>query len=85
MRPEVNSNRFEISNRFEMSFRLHGSLHGDVNFPYNGKALLHMCKCYLLINANLINAKKCYQWQLLIDASLIIAKQILLYWLLFKQ
>ena len=29
MRPEVNSNRFEISNRSEMSFRLHGSLHGD--------------------------------------------------------
>ena len=28
MIPEVNSNRFEISNRFEMSFRLHGSLHG---------------------------------------------------------
>ena len=28
MRPEVNSNRFEISNRFEMSFRLHGNLHG---------------------------------------------------------
>ena len=28
MRPEVNSNRFEISNRFEM-FRLHGNLHGD--------------------------------------------------------
>ena len=29
MRPEVNSNRFEISNRFEMTFRLHGNLHGD--------------------------------------------------------
>ena len=29
MRPEVNSDRFEILNRFEMSFRLHGSLHGD--------------------------------------------------------
>ena len=29
MRPEVNSDRFEISNRFEMSFRLHGNLHGD--------------------------------------------------------
>ena len=29
MRPEVNSNRFEISNRYEMSFRLHGNLHGD--------------------------------------------------------
>ena len=28
MRPEVNSNWFEISNRFEMSFRLHGILHG---------------------------------------------------------
>ena len=25
MRPEVNSNQFEISNRFEMSFRLHGN------------------------------------------------------------
>ena len=25
MRPEVNSNRFEISNRFEMSFHLHGN------------------------------------------------------------
>ena len=24
MRPKVNSNRFEISNRFEKSFRLHG-------------------------------------------------------------
>ena len=29
MRPEVNSNRFEISNRFEMLFRLHGNLHRD--------------------------------------------------------
>ena len=26
---KVNSNRFEISNRFEMLFRLHGNLHGD--------------------------------------------------------
>ena len=29
MKSEVNSNRFEISNRFEMVFRLHGNLHGD--------------------------------------------------------
>ena len=29
MRPEVNSKRFEMSNRFEMSFRLHGNLHID--------------------------------------------------------
>ena len=29
MIPEVNSNRFESSNCFEMSFRLHGNLHGD--------------------------------------------------------
>ena len=42
--PEVNSNWFEISNRFEMSFRLHGNLHGDFNFPNNSKTLLHMCK-----------------------------------------
>ena len=41
------------------------------NFPNNSKTLLHMCKWYFLINANLINAKKCYQWYLLIDASLI--------------
>ena len=26
---EMNSNRFETSNRFEMSFRLHGNLHRD--------------------------------------------------------
>ena len=31
MIPEMNSNRFEISHRFEMLFRLHGNLHGD--FP----------------------------------------------------
>ena len=29
MRPEVNSNWFEISNRFEMLLRLHGNLHED--------------------------------------------------------
>ena len=29
MRPEVNSNRFEISNHFEMSFRLHDNLQRD--------------------------------------------------------
>ena len=29
MQPEVNSNRFQISNHFEMSFRLHGNLHED--------------------------------------------------------
>ena len=29
MRPEVNLNRFEISNCFEMSFRLYSNLRGD--------------------------------------------------------
>ena len=29
MTPEVNSNRFEISNHFEISFGLHGNLHRD--------------------------------------------------------
>ena len=29
MRPEVNSNRFEILNRFEMSLRLHDNFDGD--------------------------------------------------------
>ena len=55
------------------------------NFPNNSKTLLHMCEWYLLINANLINAKKCYQWELLTYASLINAKQMLRYWLFFKQ
>ena len=49
MRTKVNSNQFQISNRFEMSFCLHGSLHG--NLPNNSKTLLHMCKWCLLINA----------------------------------
>ena len=29
MRPEVNSNWFEISNHLEVSFRLHCNLHGN--------------------------------------------------------
>ena len=51
MRPEVNSNRFEISNRFEMSFRLHDNLHGDFTAAtfqtiarLNAKQMLH---CWL--------------------------------------
>ena len=36
MRPEVNSNRFEISNRFEMSFRLHGS-YLEISLPQLSK------------------------------------------------
>ena len=38
MRPEVNW--FEISNRFEMSFRLHGNLHGD--FTDNKSSTAHV-------------------------------------------
>ena len=41
----------------QFTWRFHCS-----NFPNNSKALLHMCKRYLLINVNLINAKKCSQW-----------------------
>ena len=70
MRPEVNSDRFEISNRFGMSFRLHGNLHGyftEATFQTIAR-LLQMCKWYLLINAILINAK-----------------QMLHYWLFLKQ
>ena len=40
MIPEVNSNWFEISNRFEMSFRLHGNLHGD--FTDNKSSTAHV-------------------------------------------
>ena len=41
MRPEVNSNRFEISNllfTWQFTWRFHRG-----NFPYNSKTLLHMC------------------------------------------
>ena len=48
---------------WQFAMRFHCS-----NFPNNSKTLLHMCKWYLLINANLINAK-----------------QMLRYWLFFKQ
>ena len=44
MRPRVNSNQFEISNRFEKLFCLHGDF------------TVAMCKW--LINASLINAKQ---------------------------
>ena len=48
---------------WQFTWRFHCS-----SFPNNSKTLLHMCKWYLLINANLINAK-----------------QMLRYWLFFKQ
>ena len=32
------------------------------NFPNNSKTLLHICKWYILVNANLIDARKSYQW-----------------------
>ena len=48
---------------WQFTLRFHCS-----NFPSNSKTLLHMCKWYLLVNGNLINAK-----------------QMLRYWLFFKQ
>ena len=59
MRPEVNSNRFEISNHFEMSFGLYGNLRGDFTV-----ATFQTIARYQMISfnyANLINAKKRYQ------------------------
>ena len=46
MRPEVNLNRFEISNHFDMSlFTWHFTWRFHCgNFPNNSKTLLHMCK-----------------------------------------
>ena len=61
MRPEVNSNRsefrtrlhdtrkksnrFEISDRFEISFRLHGNLHGDFTMATFQTILRLYCTC----------------------------------------
>ena len=53
MRPELNSNRLKSQTALKC---LQGNLHGD--FTNNSKVLLYMCKRYLLINANLINAKQ---------------------------
>ena len=45
MRPEVNSNRFKMSNHFEMLFHLHGNLHGDFTAAsFKTIARLH-CTC----------------------------------------
>ena len=45
MRLEVNSNRFQISNRLEMSFRLHGNLHGDFTAPTFHTIARLYCPC----------------------------------------
>ena len=45
MRPEVKSNRFEISNRFEMSFCLHGNLHEDFPAPTFQRIARPDCTC----------------------------------------
>ena len=45
MRTEVNSNRFEISNRFEMSLRLHGNLHGDFTAAASHLIARLYCTC----------------------------------------
>ena len=45
MRTEVNSNRFEISNRFEMSLRLHGNLHGDFTAAASHSIARLYCTC----------------------------------------
>ena len=45
MRPEVNSNRFEISNRFEMLFRLHDNLHRDFTMASFQTIARLYCKC----------------------------------------
>ena len=60
MRPEVNWTKLENSNYFLMLFCLHGNLQGDFTAAtYQTIArliwfTLHMCKSYLLINANLM-------------------------------
>ena len=60
MRPKVNSDRFEISNRFEM-FHFHGNLRGDFTAATSQTIakLFHMYKWYLLINANLMQNRFC--------------------------
>ena len=45
MRPEENLNRFEISNRFEMLFRLHGNLHGDFTVATFQTIARRYCTC----------------------------------------
>ena len=45
MRTEVNSNRFEISNRFEMLLHLHGSLHGDFTVVASHSIARLYCTC----------------------------------------
>ena len=59
MRPEVNSNRFEISNRFENSFRLHGNLHRG--FTAASFQIIASDPIEHVQMISLINAKKFFQ------------------------
>ena len=45
MRTEVNSNQFEISNRFEMSLRLHDNLNGDFTAAASHSIARLYCTC----------------------------------------
>ena len=51
MRPEVNSNRFEISNHFEMPFYLYGNLHGD----FTGATFQTIARLYCTCANDLFN------------------------------
>ena len=88
MRSEVNSNRFEISNRFEKLFRLHGNFTAgklEVSKRFQNFFRLHgvfTVANFPNYNKTLLHLSKPY---LLIDANLIDAMQIWRYWLLFQQ
>ena len=45
MRPDVNSNRFEYSNHFEILLRLHGNLHKDFTAASFQTIARHYCTC----------------------------------------
>ena len=88
MRPEVNSNRFEISNRFEKSFHLYWQFHCEQ--PWKLKSLSTFLPfTWRFQCGNFPNHSKTQlhirRWYLLINANLIDVKQMLRYWLVFKQ
>ena len=61
MRPEVNSNRFEISNSFEVSFRLHYCLHGKLTTVWDF-TLVNLTEVRFALKCVSLQPKSCEHW-----------------------
>ena len=61
MRPEVNPNRFEISNRFEVSFCLHYCLHGKLTTVWDFTSV-NLTEVKFALKCVSLQPKSCQHW-----------------------